>query len=141
MSSFRAGAGRCSPIRQKVSFFAKFKNLTTKFFCCCSHFTVLPMFRFTFSMQMSEPCYELIRAQGCQFGLFEARFWNSCFFQRTWLFWESSNMSHILCQNKKAGFLWLFYCRKELESGKTLSELHIHCNLFWPESIQFTKGC
>ena len=36
---------------------------------------------------MSEPCYESIKAQGCQFGFFKPDFyWNSGFFQSTWLF-------------------------------------------------------
>jgi len=43
--------GRYRPLqsaRQKLLFFAKFHNLTTNIFCCCSlHFTVLPTCRFT----------------------------------------------------------------------------------------------
>jgi len=44
-------SGRYGPLqsaRQKFLFFAKFHNLTTNIFSCCSlHFTVLPTFRFT----------------------------------------------------------------------------------------------
>jgi len=44
--------GRYKPLqsaRQKFLFSAKFHNLTTNIFCCCSlHYTVLPTFRFTY---------------------------------------------------------------------------------------------
>jgi len=59
--------------------------------------------------------------QGCQFGLFEARFFNSGFFERFWLF---------LKIKKETDKIWpyLAFCQSErLGLGKTLSGLHIHC--------------
>jgi len=59
------------------------------------------------------------RLQGCQFGNFEARFFNLGFFWRTWLFFEIKNTSQNL------DFSSVFQSER-LGSGKTLSKLYIH---------------
>ena len=48
----------------------------------------------------------LFAAQGCHFGFFEARFWNSGFFEHLWPFLE------IKKSQTKCGFFWLFSVRK-----------------------------
>jgi len=102
----------------KICIFAKFQNPTTNFFdAVCS---ILPFCSYSVSLvstQMSEPCYESIKVQDCQFGFFEARFW-----LKFWLF-----SKYLACfEMKKARFYLAFFSRKGLGSGKTLSELHIH---------------
>jgi len=53
------------------------------------------------------------------------KFW---LIQRTRLFWKSKNRSQSLFENQNK--IWLFFSRKELDSDKTLSELHIHYKSF-----------
>ena len=58
--------------------------------------------------------------QGCQFGFFEARFWNSGFFWTLLAFFANQ---------KKPDKIWLFlafFRSARLGSGKALSELRIH---------------
>jgi len=66
--------------------------------------------------------------QGCQFGFFDARFWNSGFFWTPLAFFWKSNQ-------KKPDKIWLFFSRKSLALEKhCLSCISIK-NLFWKESI------
>jgi len=58
-----------------------------------------------------QPFNESTKEQGCQFEFFDARFLNSGFFQRTWLYLIKTR---------------LFLALKGLGSGKTLSELRVH---------------
>ena len=44
--------------------------------------------------------------QGCQFGFFEARFWNSGFFEHLWLFWKSKKDRKIWLFSVEKAWLW-----------------------------------